>query len=148
MTSEAQKAANRRNACNSTGPRTTEGKGKSSRNSRRHGLRASIFKDPSWSAHVDRIAKTFSPKDADPTVREKIRTMAGTMMDIIRIEETRTSLWNMILHEYGPDDSASERGPSEREAIACLAILPRLITLNRYELQAQSRWKRALTALR
>ena len=40
MTSEKQAAANRRNAEKSTGPKTAEGKAKSSRNAVTHGLRA------------------------------------------------------------------------------------------------------------
>ena len=42
MPSEKQIAANRLNACLSTGPRTGEGKAQSSRNAMTHGLRASI----------------------------------------------------------------------------------------------------------
>lgn len=40
MTSDAQRAANRRNARHSTGPRTVQGKAEVSRNARRHGATA------------------------------------------------------------------------------------------------------------
>lgn len=40
MTSEARQAANASNACLSTGPRTGEGKARSSQNARTHGLTA------------------------------------------------------------------------------------------------------------
>jgi len=141
MTSDAQNKANRKNAQRSTGPRTAAGKQNASRNSRRHGLRASILKDPSWTVEVDRIAKAFSPKGADREGREKVRTMAGMMMDIMRVEVTRTDLWNMAVHQ------ADEHDGSEREAVACLQILQRLITLDRYEANARSRWRKARTEL-
>src|SRR3981081_4386139 len=43
MSTEEQKAANRRNAQKSTGPRTPEGKLRCSQNSRKHGFTASAF---------------------------------------------------------------------------------------------------------
>jgi hypothetical protein len=152
MKTEARNTANRRNAARSTGPRTADGKVKASGNSRRHGLTANIFKDPNWTVEVDRLARAFTPAGADPVLREEIRTMAGTMMDVMRVEAVRTNLWNARLHrsaQLGPpsNDPAAEARVRKREAAACLAILPHLLSLVRYERRGLSRWKRVAAAL-
>src|SRR4051812_24588087 len=43
MTREKKAEANRRNALQSTGPKSTEGKARVARNALRHGLRADVF---------------------------------------------------------------------------------------------------------
>jgi hypothetical protein len=45
-TSEKQLAANRKNSEKSTGPQTTQGKGRTSQNARKHGLRAATVLGP------------------------------------------------------------------------------------------------------
>jgi hypothetical protein len=154
MTSDSQRAANRENAKRSTGPRTKRGKESSKRNSKRHGLGIAIFKDPAWTGRADRLAKAFTPTDAEPGVRERLRIMAGTMLDVLRVEAARTEVWNSslpgqagVLAVSEMADLPAQADAAEREAAACLEILSRLVGLTRYERGALSRCKRACAAL-
>src|SRR3984957_1201238 len=70
MATKAQVDANRRNAQNSTGPKTPEGKDKSRRNGLQHGLTAKtcMLEDEDPEALVDllnEIREKFNPKDTD-----------------------------------------------------------------------------------
>ena len=69
MTSLKQIEANRRNAENSTGPRSEAGKQRSSRNAVRHGLTAETDIEPledaeDYSAFEEAIAASFDPETA------------------------------------------------------------------------------------
>ena len=69
MTSLKQIEANRRNAENSTGPRSEAGKQRSSRNAVRHGLTAETVIEPledaeDYAAFEEAIAASFDPETA------------------------------------------------------------------------------------
>src|SRR5262249_38567789 len=57
MTSETKRAANRRNAARSTGPRSAAGKKRASQNALRHGLAISLLQDAAARAEIERMAK-------------------------------------------------------------------------------------------
>src|SRR6266436_7659341 len=57
MTSETKRAANRRNAARSTGPRSAASKTRASQNALRHGLAISLRHDPATRAEIERMAK-------------------------------------------------------------------------------------------
>jgi len=65
MATEAQIRANRANALKSTGPRTAEGKRRSSQNNRRHGYRSSaplpVPEDPAFSALHQALLDDLQP---------------------------------------------------------------------------------------
>ncbi|MGA3024822.1 MAG: hypothetical protein ABSF98_08650, partial [Bryobacteraceae bacterium] len=67
MSTQSQIQANRRNALNSTGPRTPEGKARSSANSLKHGLSARF-----------RVLTSESQDDFDDLLAELTRTFAPT----------------------------------------------------------------------
>jgi hypothetical protein len=56
MSSARKVAANRSNACRSTGPRTPAGRARSSRNAVRHGLSTTVMTDPELRAAVMALA--------------------------------------------------------------------------------------------
>jgi hypothetical protein len=66
MTTPAQIDANRKNASRSTGPKTPSGKGRSSRNALRHGLRSDLAVLPfeqadAWERHRDGVIRSLAP---------------------------------------------------------------------------------------
>jgi hypothetical protein len=67
MATEAQAAANARNARKSSGPKTTEGKAKSSQNALKHGLRSeapvmrTIENEDDWQAHLQNYIEDAKP---------------------------------------------------------------------------------------
>ena len=69
MTTPVQVEANRKNAGRSTGPRTPAGKGRSSRNAVRHGLRSDLTVLPyeqadAWERHRDGVVRSLAPAGA------------------------------------------------------------------------------------
>jgi hypothetical protein len=56
VTTERKRAANRRNARSSTGPRTAAGKARVAQNALRHGLNVAVADDPLLTEEVERIA--------------------------------------------------------------------------------------------
>ena len=57
MTSQRKIEANRKNARASTGPKSKEGRERSARNARRHGLAVPIWGDPKAAADAAKLAR-------------------------------------------------------------------------------------------
>src|SRR6202011_2459882 len=57
--SERKRAANRRNARSSTGPRTAAGKARVTQNALRHGLNVAVADDPLLTEDVERLARAI-----------------------------------------------------------------------------------------
>ncbi len=88
MTTEKQNQSNQQNAKHSTGPRTDEGKQRSSQNALKHGLLAkkSVIpgEDPAeFEAHLTRFQDTFNPSNAFET--GLVRQMADADWRLLRI---------------------------------------------------------------
>jgi hypothetical protein len=88
MTSDKQNQSNQQNAKHSTGPRTDEGKQRSSQNALKHGLCAkrSVIpgEDPAaYEAHLDRFQDTFNPSNAFEV--GLVRQMADADWRLLRI---------------------------------------------------------------
>ena len=66
MTTERQRAANRRNAERSTGPRTAAGKAAARLNALRHGLAASPSLEPGANEEIDRLTQAIAGVGASP----------------------------------------------------------------------------------
>src|SRR5207342_498189 len=89
MATERQIAANRRNAVNSTGPRSSAGKRRARRSSYRHGLSVAAAGCPE---QVERLAREIAGAGADATVLEQARSIAQAQLDLTQIRRVRTSL--------------------------------------------------------
>jgi hypothetical protein len=91
MASERQIAANRRNARNSTGPRSTSGKKRASRNAFRHGLTKRIS-----SAEFDRAVETLARQIAGDTEDklkiELARDAAEAELEVARVRQVKVAL--------------------------------------------------------
>lgn len=151
MSSDAQNTANRRNASRSTGPRTRAGKVASSRNARKHGLASSVLRDRLWSPLVWRHARAFASA-ATEYQEEDLLDLAAAAVDLMRIQEASTALWNRAIAILAPGEMADGHGQTEAErleieALACLEILPELYALERYERRAHVCWKRQVALL-
>ena len=100
MTSEAQLAANRRNAEKSTGPRTEAGKAKVARNALRHGLRAEkvvTFDETGgdFQAFLAEQQAALEPADAiEEQLVERIAFCAWRLRRIYRLEAHIIDSWH------------------------------------------------------
>lgn len=92
MPSEAQIAANRRNAGKSTGPKTARGKAAVAGNALRHGLRAEKLvtfdeADGEFQSFLDQQREAFAPTDAaEEQLVERIAFCMWRMRRIYRVE--------------------------------------------------------------
>jgi hypothetical protein len=127
MATEKQIAANRVNAQRSTGPRTTAGKLKSSRNAYRHGLSGSVPHDPSSAAKVNSIARELAGEQATEDRLASATDFANAQMELLRIRAIRTDQFAKV--EFDDDYNLKE--------------LERLAALDRYERYELTKRRRA-----
>ena len=122
MTSDRQIAANRANANKSTGPRTRRGKAKVGRNALRHGLDAFGCGDSGLSETTERLAKAIC-QGPDRVGYHQALIIAESFADIVRVRAARVHILDHALE------------------------LPKILRLERYELRALSRRRRAIRLL-
>jgi hypothetical protein len=89
MTSAAQRAANRRNAKLSTGPRTAAGKIRASRSALKHGLSIPIASDPEMSAEIEALARKIMRENPHPALLPFARQIADAQLDLDRARRAR-----------------------------------------------------------
>jgi hypothetical protein len=145
MRSPRKDKANRENARASTGPRTPEGKARSSRNARRHGLNSSILSDHARAADVEALAHAIA--GASPELLELARNVAEAQIDLGRVRRARHErLLGLLAADncLSEDGSATDRSTILAQVAAVLA--PELAVFDRYERRALSRRKVAVHA--
>src|SRR5688572_11740295 len=139
-------AANRKNAKNSTGPRTRRGKSRTSRNSVRHGLESVRFGVARLSKNVERLAKAICPDSSDPFRYEQAVIIAESQIMIARVRKARVSALESPrapVH-YSAAERSDRRGDwdRDRELLDHVAMvrhaIPELLSLERYERRALS----------
>jgi hypothetical protein len=99
MTSAKQRAANRRNAQRSTGPRSAAGKDASRLNALRHGLSAQLGQDPERDQRIESLAKIIAGEEANASQLHFARIAAEATLQIARIRATRTTLLDPAARE-------------------------------------------------
>ena len=172
MASERQIAANRRNARESTGPRSGAGKKRASGNAYRHGLTLSVTSTAAAAKQLDKLACEIAGNNEDAIVLERARAIAQAELDLARVRRAKVALIERA-SAFGELDpprltvtqiirlvNAFERGrpipkriddsatmppqEPERSGEAVGRVLPELRKLNRYERRAAARRDRAV----
>jgi hypothetical protein len=92
MASGRQRAANRRNAQRSTGPRSAAGKRASRQNALRHGLTARLGEDPARDRQVETLAKLIAGPDPTGSQLHYARIAADATLRIKQIRALRTTM--------------------------------------------------------
>jgi len=145
MSTPAQVEANRRNALNSTGPRTPEGKSRSSANAIKHGLTASF-----------RVFTNESQEDFDNLLADLTRTFAPTNpFEQILVGEIAQSHWRMArarrLESSTVDDMAAGHGSCDPDATLTVLLDNKqagsFLVFQRYMAAAERSGYRALKQL-
>jgi hypothetical protein len=119
MSTQAQFAANRANAQRSTGPKSAEGKSKSSLNAVKTGLTGRTVLLPgddavAYQSHVDRIFAQWQPYD--DTERALTQTLADTEWRLLRIPSLEAGIYALGRLEF------NEKFDSEPESVRASLI--------------------------
>jgi hypothetical protein len=92
MASERQIAANRRNARKSTGPRSSGGRKRASRNAYRHGLTLSISSTAAFAKQLDKLVHKIAGDIEDEIVLERARAVAQAELELARVRRAKVAL--------------------------------------------------------
>jgi hypothetical protein len=105
MTTNRKATANRQNAQRSTGPRTSAGKARASRNSLRHGLAVPAAGQPALSDQIDAFARSFAgTSEISPALEIYARNAAEAHVDLLR---ARAARYNLLISWLDVQTSAS-----------------------------------------
>jgi hypothetical protein len=149
MTTAQQIRANRENARLSTGPRTAEGKARSSRSAFRHGLSLGLSipvlaGSGPFSEEVEDLAGRMVEGYSSPVLLDYARRVAEAEVDLRRIRQVRSELLSIILTEACSPGSADHTVASRRFAGRPSKLVQMLQRSDRYERRALSRRKLAI----
>jgi hypothetical protein len=161
MTSETRRAANRRNAARSTGPRSAAGKKRASQNALRHGLAIPLCQDAATRAEIERMAKLICGDGASRLKYELALVMAESELVLQRARMTRVAITERAMDtaharaDQGqprahPGRGAGTDAPAAAAATDIEALrqaLPQLARLERYARRAFLRGERAARRL-
>lgn len=92
MATERQIAANRRNAGNSAGPRSSGGKKRASRNSYRHGLAAPFATTEEHAKRVEKLARRIAGNTTDVLILDHARNAAEAEFELARVQQVKVAL--------------------------------------------------------
>lgn len=170
MSSAKRICANRANSRASTGPRTSEGKARASKNARRHGLSLTVFADPAWAQDIRSLARAIIGDEDSKKRWELACCVAAAHIDVMRVREARRLIMAEMLTNLGssgPTDQLGDETRSKQDQSLSTAVqasddqdlrggirkpldvkdcLMQVLMLDRYERRARSRRKSASRA--
>jgi hypothetical protein len=139
MSTSRRIVANRANARASTGPQTSGGKARTSRNARRHGLSVPITCDPVLAIEVEELARRLVGDLEDAEVAAPARAFAEAEVDLARVKRVRLERVRHFLAL-----GAEVENPATHKDIA--AVVGEIAKLDRYDRRARARRKVAARA--
>ena len=147
---ERRARANRENARRSTGPRTTAGKSRASRNALRHGLAAADL-NSERAPRVDALARIITGSPTGTAPSSEARDIADASLELVGIRALRLAMISRAAAELELDWPSEVPLRPDDEALMALAFeraAADLMRLERYERRALSRRKMAVRRLR
>jgi hypothetical protein len=121
MTSDLKIVTNRKNAKNSTGPRTNDGKSRASHNALRHGLAAVNFPDDGHTEKVERMARAICKDDTDSLKYMEALIIVESQVLLARVRAARVTALEGVEKER-----ENERGSRSDGEIENWTVAPRL----------------------
>ena len=153
MPSDLQIETSKKNGAVSNGPKTPEGKARSSRNALKHGLSAKyyvIFHEEQ--EQFDQLVATFldEHQPQSQTELDVVHTLAVASWRLRRVRDMESGALNLALLDYSEDATLHDvdETPYERLAGAVAERMRNLESLGRYEARIERSYYRALHELR
>ena len=134
MTSQGKILANRLNGQKSRGPRSSEGKRASSRNSRKHGLASRPFLDLVGQPEIEALVRAFCGDDEDPELPSKARIVAENELMLRAVREQKLAVIERLRDPAAralsaPDNSLAQARARFEAGKAAQELLDELIPL-------------------
>jgi hypothetical protein len=114
VTSAYKTESNRANARSSTGPKTAEGRARSARNARRHGLSLPVLSDPVCSQEVDELAHQIAGANANAEIQELAHRIAEAQIDLRRVRRARHALLSSAIGDPDYESPSKSRANAKR----------------------------------
>jgi hypothetical protein len=146
MATVKQIAANRRNALKSTGPRSVEGKKRSSSNAYRHGLSLGLIVSPDVQREILALATALRQGLNDSVSVDEAVGLAQGQLELQNIRGVKNAtISTAYVASLSKRDKSRTPAAKPEEALAkCIVdLLPRLRKLGRYERRAVAACNRA-----
>ena len=131
--------ANRANARKSTGPKTSAGKARSSRNALRHGCESPALWGGGHTPEVEALARTMAGRDSSCERFARACRIAAAQLDLAQIRLLKRDLQEAANFggTFDGQDGADHKSPDWK-------FLARISRIERYEQRARARRRRAI----
>jgi len=156
VVSQRRIEANRRNARKSSGPKSSAGKWRASRNALKHGLAARVNRRSPNGSLLDKLAAEIAGKTDDARILECARAIAAAELELELVRRVRVGLIDGA-RVFAPDQVKGEKSflgkgqksflGKDNEVASLCGALPELAKLVRYENRAGARRSKAIRRL-